>query len=87
MTEQWFLQDLQKEMAVRNRVLVLDPLREYDFLLRLAEEKGYVVVRTDIDINNEHWKRVYDELQLRYLIETEYRDSPVIIYATCKCLK
>jgi len=37
MTEQWFLQDFQKEMAVRNRVLVLDPQVEYGILLRLVQ--------------------------------------------------
>jgi hypothetical protein len=82
MTDQWFLQDVEKELATRNRVLVVDPLREYGFLLDIAENKGIKVLRTNEETHDIHWKQIYEELQLRFTIESEFADKPVLIYAT-----
>jgi hypothetical protein len=81
MIDKWFIEDIEAQLAKRKRVVVLDPSRSYEFLIKLAEEKGYPILRTDEKATRE-WQRVKDELLLRYEAETEYVDKDVVFYAT-----
>ncbi len=79
MIDQWFIQDIDAQLGKRKRVVVLDPSRNYEFLIKLAEENGYTILRTDENTTKE-WQRVKDELLLRYEAETTYADKHVIFY-------
>jgi len=81
MIDQWFIQDIDSQLAKRKRVVVLDPTRSYEFLIDLAEKKGYIVLRTDENATKE-WQRVKDEMLLRYEAETKFADNNVIFYST-----
>ncbi|GAB4176134.1 MAG: hypothetical protein Kow00108_11470 [Calditrichia bacterium] len=81
MIDKWFLEDIEAKLAKRRRVVVLDPTRSYEFLIKLAEDKGYIILRTDEKATKE-WQRVKDEMLLRYEAETEYADKNVIFYST-----
>ena len=80
MIDQWFLEDIETKLKKRKRVVVLDPTRSYEFLIKLAENEGYAVLRTNDEAKKEY-QRVKDELFLRYKAETEYADENVIFYA------
>jgi len=79
MIDQWFIQDIDTQLSKRKRVVVVDPTRRYEFLIKLAEDKGYIVLRTDEKAVKE-WQRVKDEMLLRYEAETEFADKNVIFY-------
>lgn len=81
MIDQWFLKDIEEKIAKRKRLVVLDPSRSYEFLIRIAEEKGYTILRTD-DKATKEYQRVKDEMLLRYEAETNYADENVIFYST-----
>ena len=81
MIDKWFLQDIEEQIAKRKRVVVLDPSHSYEFLITLAGEKGFTVLRTDDNARKE-WQRVKDEMLLRYEAETTYADKEVIFYTT-----
>jgi hypothetical protein len=35
MTENWFIQDIEKQLQQRKHAVILDPTRQFDFLLPL----------------------------------------------------
>ncbi len=81
MIDKWFLNNIEKQLAYRQRVVVLDPTGSFDFLIKLAEEKGLTVLRTDGSLTEE-WQRVKEELFLRYEAEKNHKDENVVFYAT-----
>lgn len=81
MTDKWFIQDIEKQMQHRNRVVILDPKEECAFLLPLLENKKYHIIKTD-KLLTEHWQTVKEELFFRHEAETKYKDKSVIFYVT-----
>ena len=81
MIDKWFIEEIKTQLAKRKRVVVLDPKHSFEFLIKLAEKKGYTVLRTDEKAQKE-WERVKDEMLLRYQAETEFADKDVIFYTT-----
>lgn len=81
MIDKWFIEDIESQLKKRKRVVVLDPTHSYEFLIKLAEGKGYTVLRTDENAKKE-WQRIKDEMLLRYEAETVYADKNVIFYNT-----
>ncbi len=81
MIDQWFLQELEEKLSKRKRVVVLDPTHSYEFLINLAKEKGFIVLRTDDNAQKE-WQRVKDEMLLRFEAETKFENKNVIFYST-----
>lgn len=81
MTEKWILQDLEKLIAQRNRVVILDPAEKCRFLLPVIQKEGYIILETNSD-NKEEWRRVKEELFLRFEAESKYRDEKVVFYVT-----
>jgi hypothetical protein len=81
MIDKWFIEDIKAKLSKRQRVVVLDSTRSFEFLIRLAEEKGYNVLCTD-DKATKEYQRVRDEMLLRYEAETKFADENVIFYAT-----
>lgn len=81
MIDKWFIQDIDNQLAKRKRVVVLDPTGSYIFLLKLLEDKGYIVLRTDKNAVKE-WQQVKDEMLMRYQAETDYADENVVFYST-----
>jgi hypothetical protein len=45
MTEQWLLQDIEKLMKHRNRVVIPDPARQGGFRLPVLQQKNYSILR------------------------------------------
>jgi len=80
MVDKWFLEDIDKQLAHRQRVVVIDPSARCKFLIQLAEQKGYTVLRTDPNLNEE-WQQVKEELFLRYKAEKEHQNENVLFYA------
>ena len=80
MTEQWLLQDINKLIQHRNRVVVLDPTGQCSFVVDLLQ-KQYQIIQTDSAIT-EQWQQQKEELLLRCDAETTYADTPVIFYVT-----
>lgn len=78
MTDNWFIQDVERALKHRNRVVIVDPLGQCSFLLPLLDK--YVVLRTDATLT-EQWQQTKEELLLRYQAETEFKNAPVVIYA------
>jgi hypothetical protein len=81
MTENWFIQDIDKQLQQRNRAVILDPTRQCDFLLPLLEKQGYKILKTD-DALQEEWQTVQEELFLRYEAESKYKNDKVVFYVT-----
>lgn len=81
MTDKWFLQDIEHQLQLHNRVVILDPKGQCAFLLPLLEGKGYHLIQTDSNLT-EHWQAVEEELLYRYEAETQYKEVPVIFYVT-----
>lgn len=80
MTEQWLLQDINKQIQHRNRVVVLDPTGQCSFVVNLLQ-KQYHVIQTDGSLT-EHWQQQKEELLLRCDAETGYPNAPVVFYTT-----
>lgn len=80
MIDKLFLEEIDKQLKQRKRVVVVDPSASCTFLIKLAEEKGYTVLRTDPNLSEE-WQRVKEELFLRYEAEKEHQNENVIFYA------
>jgi len=55
-TEQWSLQDIDKGMQHRNRVVLLDPTGEFGFALPIIEKQGHVILKVDGELR-ESWKQ------------------------------
>lgn len=81
MTDNWFIQDVEKLLAHRNRIVIVDPARQCGFLVSLLENKDITVLKTDGELT-EHWQQVKEELFLRYEAETGFKDQPVVFYTT-----
>ncbi len=81
MTDKWFLQDIQHQLHFRNRVVIIDPKGQCDFLLPLLNGAGYNLLKTDNNLIDQ-WQTVQEELLLRHEAETHYKDKPVIFYVT-----
>lgn len=81
MIDKWVLVDIEKYVAQRNRVVLLDPLGQCDYLIPHIEDKGYVVLKTD-STKREEWQRVKEELFLRYDAEKKHRSDKVVFYVT-----
>ncbi|HUV00916.1 MAG TPA: hypothetical protein VMW32_08140 [Bacteroidales bacterium] len=81
MTEQWLIQDINKLMQHRNRVVVLDPSGQCSFILPILEQNQITILQTDNRIS-EHWQQVKEELMLRYDAETKDKEKPVVFYVT-----
>jgi hypothetical protein len=79
MTDKWILQDIEQSLAKRNRVVIIDPKGQYQFMLPVIEKHGYTIIKTDQDIKD-GGASVKEELLLRYNIETKYKDKPIVIY-------
>ncbi len=79
MTDKWILQDIEQSLVKRNRVVIIDPKGQYQFMLPIIEKHGYSIIKTDQDIK-EGGASVKEELLLRYEIETKYKDKPLVIY-------
>lgn len=81
MTDNWIIQDIEKQIALRNRTVIIDPHSESSYLLPYLERQRYTILKTDFT-NIEEWQRVKEELMLRYEAETKYKNEPVIFYVT-----
>lgn len=79
MMDKWFLEEIDKQLERRQRVVVVDPSASCAFLIKLAEQKGYTVLYTDPNLKEE-WQRVKEELFLRYKAEKEHQNDNVIFY-------
>ncbi len=81
MTDNWIIQDIEKQIALRNRTVILDPLGESAYLLPHLEKQRYTILKTD-PTNIEEWQRVKEELMLRYEAESKYKNETVVFYVT-----
>ncbi len=81
MTDNWFIQDVERLLTHRNRVVIIDPLEKCGFLVSLLDKKEITVLKTDGDLT-ENWQQVKEELLLRYEAETEHKEKPVVFYVT-----
>lgn len=79
MTEQWLIQDINKLMQHRNRVVLLDPTGQCSFALPILQQNHINVIQTDNSIT-EQWQQEKEELMLRYEAETSFKDGPVVFY-------
>jgi hypothetical protein len=81
MTDNWIIQDIEKQIAQRNRMVIIDPSGECAYLLPHIEKKHYTILKTDA-ANKEEWQRIKEELMLRYEAESKYKNEKVIFYVT-----
>ncbi len=81
MTDNWIIQDIDKHIAQRNRVVIIDPLAECAYLLPHIEKKHYTVLKTNPG-NTEEWQRIKEELLLRYEAESTHKNEKVVFYVT-----
>lgn len=81
MTDNWIIQDIEKQIAQRNRVVIIDPLGESAYLLPFIEKQAYTILKTD-NSNTEEWQRIKEELMLRYEAESKYKKDKVVFYVT-----
>jgi len=86
MTENWLIQDINKLMQNRNKVVILDTFRQCNFVLPVLAQNHITVLQTDVSIT-QHWQQVMEELMLRYEAETTFKDQPVVFYITRKLEK
>jgi hypothetical protein len=81
MTESWIIQDIEKNIANRKRVVIIDPNGICGFLLPQIEKKNYIILKTESN-KTEEWQRVKEELLLRFEAESKYKHEKVIFYVT-----
>ena len=81
MTDNWIIQDIDKYISNRNRVVIIDPLGECAYLLPQIEKKQYTILKTDAS-KTEEWQRIKEELLLRYEAESKFRNEKVVFYVT-----
>jgi len=81
MTDKWIIQDIEKQIARRNRVVIIDPAGECAYLLPHIEKQHYTILKTDANITEE-WQCIQEELLLRYEAESKHKADKVIFYAT-----
>lgn len=81
MTDTWIIEELEKKIANRNRVVIIDPAGGGEFLLPYIEKQHYTILKTDAS-NVEKWQQIKEELLLRYEAESKYKDEKVVFYST-----
>jgi hypothetical protein len=81
MTDNWIIQDIEKYITQRNRVVIIDPSGECNYLLSYIEKKNYIILKTDTN-NTEEWQRIKEELMLRFEAESSHKNENVIFYVT-----
>jgi len=81
MTDKWFLQDIEQSLAKRNRVVIVDPNNQYQFILPVIERQGFAILKTE-QAPKDNGAAIKDELLLRYEVETKFRNKPVVIYSS-----
>jgi hypothetical protein len=81
MTDNWIIQDIEKHIAHRNRVVIIDPSGECAYLLPYIEKQQYTILKTS-DSNKEEWQRIKEELMLRYEAESKHKADKVVFYVT-----
>ena len=81
MTDNWIKQDIERQIAQRNRVVFLDSSGECEFLLPHIEKHHYTIFKTDSS-NIEEWQRIKEELMLRYESERKHKTDKVVFYIT-----
>lgn len=81
MTEKWIIQDIEKQISQRNRMVFIDPSGECAYLLPYIEKQNFIILKTD-STNTEEWQRVQEELMLRYYAESKHKSDKVVFYVT-----
>lgn len=81
MIDKWFLEEIERHIKHRRRMVVLDPKAQCGFLLPHLESKGYTLLKTDASLT-EQWQRVKEELFLRNAAETEHKEDAIVFYVT-----
>ena len=81
MTDNWIIQDIEKHIAHRNRVVIIDPSGECAYLLPYIEKQHYTILKTQSS-NKEEWQRIKEELMLRYEAESKHKAEKVVFYVT-----
>ncbi len=81
MTDNWIIQDIEKHIAQRNRVVLLDPTGQCQYLLPIIEKYSYTIFKTD-HTKTEEWQTVQEELLLRYEAEQKFKNEKVVFYVT-----
>lgn len=81
MTDNWIIQDIEKHIAHRKRVVIIDPTGDCAYLLPHIEKLNYTILKTD-STKSEEWQRIQEELMLRYEAESKYKSERVIFYVT-----
>ena len=81
MTDNWIIQDIEKHIAHRNRVVIIDPSGECAYLLPYIEKQHYTILKTETS-NKEEWQRIKEELMLRYQAESKHKAKKVVFYVT-----
>jgi len=81
MTDNWIIQDIEKHIAQRNRVVILDPTGQCSYLLPIIEKHSYTIFKTD-NTKTEEWQTVQEELMLRYEAESKFKNDKVVFYVT-----
>ncbi len=81
MTDNWIIQDIEKHIAHRNRVVIIDPSGECAYLLPYIEKQNYTILKTETS-NKEEWQRIKEELMLRYEAESQHKAEKVVFYVT-----
>lgn len=81
MTDKWIIQDIEKHMLLRNRVVIIDPAGDCAYLLPHIEKQHYTILKTDAN-NTEEWQCIQEELLLRYEAESKHKADKVIFYVT-----
>lgn len=79
MTEQWLIQDIKKLLQHHNRVVLLDPTGQCNFVLPILQQNQINVIQTDDNIT-EQWQQEKEELLLRHGAETTFKDQPLVFY-------
>jgi hypothetical protein len=81
MIDKWFLEDIEQQIKMRKRVVILDPKSECGFLMPLLDKKGYTVIKTNPTLTEE-WQTVKEELFIRHTVETTHENANVVFYIT-----
>lgn len=81
MTDNWIIQDIEKHIAQRNRVVILDPTGQCQYLLSIIEKHSYTIFKTD-HTKTEEWQTVQEELLLRFEAEQKFKNEKVVFYVT-----
>jgi len=81
MTEKWLIEDINKLVQHRNRVVLLDPTGQCNFILPILQTNEIDIIQTNGSIV-EQWQQEKEELMLRHEAETTFKDKPVVFYVT-----